>query len=103
MLDEAGQVVGINTAINPYGQGIGFAVPIDQISEILDELKSEGRVARGWIGVGLQDLDPILQQRLPLVIHTCGIQFAGGRQRRRRGGCVRLLLGPSRERRGILE
>ncbi len=64
LFNLAGQVVGINTAINPYGQGIGFAVPIDQIAEILDELKSEGRVARGWIGVGLQDLDPVLQQRL---------------------------------------
>ncbi len=58
-----GEVVGINTAIVPMGQGIGFAVPIDQVEAIIDDLKTEGRVARGWIGVGLQELsDPLKKQ-----------------------------------------
>ena len=48
-----GEVIGINTAINPWGQGIGFAVSVDAFEPILDDLKSEGRVRRGWIGVGL--------------------------------------------------
>ena len=64
LFNLAGKVVGINTAINPYGQGIGFAVPIDQVSVILDDLKDDGHVARGWIGVGLQDLEPELKERL---------------------------------------
>lgn len=64
LFDLNGKVIGINTAIVPGGTGIGFAVPIDMVSEMLDELKSEGRVARGWIGVGLRDLDADLKEQL---------------------------------------
>ena len=49
-----GEVVGINTAINPMAQGVGFSVPIDAIAPILDDLKAHGHVARGWLGVGLE-------------------------------------------------
>ncbi len=48
-----GEVIGINTAINPWGQGIGFSVSVDAFAPILDDLRSEGRVRRGWVGVGL--------------------------------------------------
>jgi serine protease Do len=61
-----GEVVGINTAVSSRGSGIGFAVPVDMVSEILDELKTEGGVSRGWMGVGLQDLTPALAERLGL-------------------------------------
>ncbi len=66
LFDLSGQVVGINTAINPYGQNIGFAIPVDMVKEILDELKTNGKVQRGWIGVGLQDLDPQIAEELDL-------------------------------------
>lgn len=49
-----GQVIGINTAINPRAQGIGFSLPIDKVSSILEDLKSNGRPSRGWLGVGLK-------------------------------------------------
>ncbi|MCB9779555.1 MAG: Do family serine endopeptidase [Alphaproteobacteria bacterium] len=63
LFDLSGRVVGINTAISAMGQGIGFAVPIDQVEEILDELRADGKVARGWIGVGLQELEgPLVEQ-----------------------------------------
>ena len=55
-------MVGINTAI--VGQGIGFAVPIDLVSGMLDDLRDDGRVARGWVGVGLRDLEPGLAAQL---------------------------------------
>jgi serine protease Do len=48
-----GEVIGINTAVNPWGQGIGFSVSVDAFAPILEDLKEEGRVRRGWIGVGL--------------------------------------------------
>ena len=57
-----GEVVGINTAI--IGQGIGFAVPIDMVAGVVDELQREGRVARGWMGVGLRTLDAQLGEKL---------------------------------------
>ena len=48
-----GEVVGINTAINPQAQGIGFSVPIDSVKTILEDLKEKGHASRGWLGVGL--------------------------------------------------
>lgn len=59
-----GEVVGINTAINPRGQGIGFSVPIDQVRPLIEDLKDDGRVSRGWMGVGLQEIDPVLAKHL---------------------------------------
>ena len=49
-----GQVVGINTAINPQGKGIGFAIPIDAVSDVLPQLLATGHVARGRLGVVIQ-------------------------------------------------
>ena len=48
-----GEVIGINTAINPRAQGIGFSIPIDKVTAIIDDLKKNGRPSRGWLGVGL--------------------------------------------------
>jgi serine protease Do len=56
LFDVAGRVVGINTAIIG-GTGIGFSIPIDLVSGILPDLKRDGRVARGWLGVALANLD----------------------------------------------
>jgi serine protease Do len=52
-----GQVVGINTAINPQGKGIGFAIPIDAVKDVLPQLISTGHVARGRLGVVIQGMD----------------------------------------------
>ncbi len=51
-----GEVVGINTAIVAQGQGIGFAVPVNMAKEIYSDLKTKGKVTRGWLGVSVQDL-----------------------------------------------
>jgi serine protease Do len=51
-----GEVVGINTAIIAHGQGIGFAIPIDMATKIVAQLKDNGEVTRGWLGVNIQDL-----------------------------------------------
>ncbi len=51
-----GDVVGINTAIVAQGQGIGFAVPVNMAKEIYNDLKTKGKVTRGWLGVSVQDL-----------------------------------------------
>ncbi len=56
-----GEVVGVNTAIVAQGQGIGFAIPINLVKEILPQLKS-GKVTRGWLGVMIQDITPELAE-----------------------------------------
>jgi len=53
-----GEVIGINTAIIPGGQGIGFAIPISMAKNIISDLKDEGKVIRGWLGVMIQKITP---------------------------------------------
>lgn len=66
LLNIYGEVVGINTAIVAAGQGIGFAIPINLASLIADQLMSRGEVTRGWLGVGIQPLDPGLAESFGL-------------------------------------
>jgi len=66
LINGRGEVVGINAAISQRASNIGFAVPINEASAILPQLKSHGHVARGFIGVTLTDVDPDLQASLKL-------------------------------------
>jgi len=61
LLNLEGRVVGINTAIIARGQGIGFAIPINLARGIIDQLKDNGAVTRGWLGVSIQNLTPQLK------------------------------------------
>jgi serine protease Do len=66
LLNSSGDVIGISAAISSQANNIGFAVPINQAREILDALRRQGRVIRGYIGVGLHDVDADLQRSLQL-------------------------------------
>ncbi|HEY1694768.1 MAG TPA: Do family serine endopeptidase [Polyangiaceae bacterium] len=61
-----GQVVGINTAINPQGKGIGFAIPIDAVKDVYQELVTTGHVSRGQLGVVIQGMDEDLAKAVGL-------------------------------------
>ena len=64
-----GQVVGINTAIasnNGSYQGVGFAIPSNMARNIMRQLIDDGEVRRGWLGVGIQDLDSETTEALDL-------------------------------------
>ena len=54
LLDLDGKVIGINSAIIPYAQGIGFAIPVNMAREVVDDLIQYGKVNRGWLGVYIQ-------------------------------------------------
>ena len=58
LFDLRGLVVGINTAIHPRGRGLGFAIPIDDLKEVLPQLLAKGRVDRGRLGVMVEPIDP---------------------------------------------
>lgn len=66
LLNLAGEVIGINTAIVGGAATIGFAVPINMAKEILPQLRASGRVIRGWLGVTVQAITPELAQALGL-------------------------------------
>ncbi len=56
LVDLNGEVIGINTAIKPAANAISFTVPINLAKKILPQLRSNGRVTRGWLGVVIQDV-----------------------------------------------
>jgi serine protease Do len=66
LFDLNGNIVGINTAIVPQGQGIGFAIPVNIAKVLLPQLVETGSVTRGYLGVSIQTLTPSLAQALKL-------------------------------------
>jgi len=57
LINMQGQVVAIATAINWGAENIGFAVPVNTVKEILPQLRDKGRVSRGYLGIGIRNLD----------------------------------------------
>ncbi len=57
LFNVQGEVIGINTAIVAQGQGIGFAIPVNMAKQIIPQLRDEGHVTRGWLGVTVQALN----------------------------------------------
>ena len=74
LVDAQGRLIGINDAIvSPSGTsaGIGFAVPINLARNVMDSFLNGGKVARGWLGIDMQDLDPGLAK-------SFGVPGSGG-------------------------
>jgi serine protease Do len=68
LINARGEVIGINAAISSRASNIGFAVPINGAAAIIPQLRASGRVSRGYIGVGLRDIDADLQHSLNLTV-----------------------------------
>jgi len=66
LLNVKGEVVGINTAIIPYAQGIGFAIPINIAKRNIDDLINLGKVRRSWLGVYIQEVTPEIAEQFDL-------------------------------------
>lgn len=57
LVNSKGQVIGVNSAIDARAQGIGFAIPIDEVKAIIPQLESRGSIRKGFLGVNPGDLD----------------------------------------------
>ncbi len=68
LVNSAGQVIGVNTAVNQSAQGIGFAIPIDAAKGIMDEALAGKPLARPWIGVYYQPVTRGLAQQQKLAV-----------------------------------
>ena len=80
LVDARGQLLGINTAIysrSGGSLGIGFAIPISIVQEVMNQIIRQGRVIRGYIGVEPQDLTPELTEALQLPTQQKGAIIAG--------------------------
>jgi serine protease Do len=70
LINAVGEVVGVNSAI--FSQtggnvGIGFAIPIDLAKKVADQLRKNGKVVRGWLGIRAQDVSPQLASSLGII------------------------------------
>jgi len=73
LLNTKGEVVGINTAIIAYAQGIGFAIPINMAKRNIDDLINLGKVRRSWLGVYIQEVTPEIAKQFGLPEDTKGV------------------------------
>jgi len=80
LIDTHGNLIGINTAIysnNGGSMGIGFAIPINLVKQVMESIIKNGEVTRGWIGVEPQNLSSELISSMRLPKNTHGILVAG--------------------------
>ena len=66
LADLDGRIIGITTLMIPYAQGMGFAIPINTVKKIAQEILENGRVTRRWIGISGIDVTPQLARRYNL-------------------------------------
>ena len=76
LADINGHVVGINTAMIPFAQGVGFAIPINAVKRVVQQIFEKGRVIRPWLGISGMSLTPQLARRYNLQADT-GVLVAG--------------------------
>jgi len=70
LADLDGRVVGLNTAMIPFAQGVGFAIPSDTIKRIVDEISKNGRVVRPWLGISGMDVNRSVAKRYGLSVES---------------------------------
>jgi serine protease Do len=66
--DIHGKVIGMNTAMVPFAQGVGFAIPVNTVKRVVTELLSHGRVSRKWIGVSGVEVSRAIARRYSLPV-----------------------------------
>ena len=64
LINLDGNIIGVNTGVAAIGSGVGFAIPVETALKIANQLVKNGTVARGWLGVGIQNLTPELARTL---------------------------------------
>ncbi|HUI23139.1 MAG TPA: trypsin-like peptidase domain-containing protein [Nitrososphaerales archaeon] len=66
LADLDGRIIGITTLMIPFAQGMGFAIPINTVKKIAQEILENGKVTRSWIGISGIDVTPQLARRYDL-------------------------------------
>ena len=107
LLDPSGKVIGINTAVAGQAQGIGFAIPINIARPLLAQASAGQTLARPWLGVRFQTIDPTVKKANDLPVDNgAWIPTEGARHGRparasRPGSQVRRPGSPGRRKAGL--
>ena len=59
LVNLRGEVIGVNSAIDARAQGIGFAIPIDDVKQLLPQLEKTGKIKKGYLGLALEQFTPM--------------------------------------------
>jgi len=78
LVNSAGQVIGVNTAVSTTGQGLGFAIPIDVARPIMQQALDGQELTRPWIGVYYVPVDPALAAEQDLPVEYGALIGGGG-------------------------
>jgi len=73
LVNLRGEVVGMNTAIyttNGGYEGIGFAIPVTMVRQVVQDLIVKGKVVRGWLGISIQNVTPVIAKQFGLKKNT---------------------------------
>ena len=73
LVNVQGRVIGINTAIIPSAQGIGFAIPAESVTRIIENLNANGRIIHPYLGIEMGDLTPAIRRYLELPQNVNGV------------------------------
>lgn len=76
LINMKGEVIGINNAIDARAQGIGFAIPINLVKQILPQLKTKGSVSRGYLGISVGEFNEEMAAQLNLPKGVKGVLVA---------------------------
>ncbi|HUK75515.1 MAG TPA: trypsin-like peptidase domain-containing protein [Nitrososphaerales archaeon] len=68
LADLDGRVIGMNTAMIPFAQGMGFAIPSETIKRVIDQITRNGRVVRPWLGISGMDVNKFVARRYGLAV-----------------------------------
>ncbi len=70
LADLNGNVMGLNTAMIPFAQGVGFAIPSETVKRTIDQISRNGRVVRPWLGISGLDVNPPVARRYGLSVES---------------------------------
>ena len=101
LADLEGRVIGMNTAMIPFAQGMGFAIPSDTIKRTMEQINQNGRVIRPWLGISGMDVNKFVAKRYSLpvehgVLLAEVIREAPAREAGLRAGDILLKIGDSK-------
>jgi len=70
LADLEGRVIGLNTAMIPFAQGVGFAIPSGTVKRVIDQISKQGRVIRPWLGISGLDVNRSVARRYGLSMES---------------------------------
>ncbi|MCB0392301.1 MAG: trypsin-like peptidase domain-containing protein, partial [Bdellovibrionales bacterium] len=79
LFNMKGEVIGINAAIDPRAQAIGFAIPIDLSKNVITQLIEKGEVTRGWLGIEITDITTEIKELLKVPVTTGVVVLSVGK------------------------